>query len=437
MFDEKFFALCESAADTLSPIGTERSSDKKFLTFSVFLNLIGLELVFKRSSLGQINNVLYCRVYPNKASEFFYLLPEAFVELNIQDLRSVFFPMIENEERLEACFRELWSIISEHLPRIEDGAAAGLLPISRTVTESDIWERRLMFPEASLVSREPFVISAYTGDPAYRALLAGDSEKAVKRLEKLIKKDRAYEYQIRLCEYLKAHPDFSPMPDECNALRTADAAQKRSLPKALAILAVTYAVFAVFFVALALIFNAVFSRGTAAYFGAPWYCGLLLAALPAMFGAVFFRRKLIKLLFPRSGRAMIERDRAASGALTERLSRGGFIICFALAIIIFPMMFLPALRIYEDRLDASSKSSVFTRETYRFEDIGEICHISARYNDYGDRIERPSYVLVMKDGRQLDLDSGTSDKQAEEELFPLLEKYAIPVRMLDSDKELP
>lgn len=436
MFEEKFFMLCNAAAAEIETLGTETHCDKKYTTFTMLRRLIKLELVFKRSSLGQLNNVLYCRVYPSKASELFYLLPEAFVELNVHDYRSTFFAMIENEERLEVCFRQLWSIIREHLPQIEEAAEKDLLPLAREVSDDDIWERRMMFQQPSF-PREPFVINSYAGSAEYRKLLKGNNEKAVKRLEKLIAKGNAFEYQARLCEYLKTHPGFSPMPEECNALKTADSAQKRGFAKALIMFLAVFTAFSIIILAGLLIFQAVHSRGTLAYFGAPWYWAFILAGVPAIFGAIFFRKKLMKLLFPKSGAAMIERDAAANGPFTDKLAGGAFFASLGFTIAVFALICFPAIRVYENRLDASSEGNVVNRETYMFEDIGEICHISARYNDYGERIERPSYVLIMKDGRQLDLDAGVTDEQAEEKLFPLLEKYAIPVKELDSDKELP
>ena len=111
MFKEKFRSLCEEAAGKIENFGTEFSEEKKLAVFSIYLRLIKLELVFKRHSLGEVKNVLFCRLYPNKAEEVYYFFPEIFVELNIDEYRSTFFSMIENEERLENCFGALFSMI--------------------------------------------------------------------------------------------------------------------------------------------------------------------------------------------------------------------------------------------------------------------------------------------------------------------------------------
>jgi hypothetical protein len=437
MFEEAFRALCEEAAGKTDNLGTEFRADKKFAVFTLYRRLIKLELVFKRHSLGNVDNVLCCRVYPNKITEVFYLLPEVFVELDIDEYRAVFFPMIENEARLAACFSQLWSILSEHLPAIEKGARDGLLPWERKLEEGDFLERRLIFDSASPTSREPFVILDYTKGNVYGALLTGKRKKAIETIEKYRVKGKTLEYQNRLCDHLKEAGDaFSLMPDECNALRDAKLAEKKSVPVYIGMfLAVYAAVFAVI-LAAKLVFDLFFERGTVAVFGAPWYFCLLLAVLPAFIGTVVFRKGLMRLLFPKRAPGMIERDEVVNNKGTNKLAAIFFAAVIGFTIGAFIMICLPAVRVYSDRLDAVSDGSVFIREDYRFSDIAEICHISARYNDYGDRIERPSYVLVMKDGRRLDLDGSTSDRRAEEELLPLLSEYSIPITELDSDRDL-
>ncbi|MBO4849223.1 MAG: hypothetical protein J5586_08750 [Clostridia bacterium] len=438
MFEETFRALCEKAAAGIKTYGTDFEKDRKFAVFTMLRSLVKLELVFKRNSLGQVTNVLFCRIYPNKNSELYYLMPEVFVELGVNEFRSTFFSMIENEERLRACFGALWGIVTEYLPEIEAAAADGRLPWSREVKEDDYLERRLMFPEYGTLSREPFVISDYTKGPAYRALLNGDAQKTIKLIEKARAKGKTLEYQNRLCDFLKERGgDFSPMPDECNALRDDDASAKREIPKYLLVLLSLFAALFVVFLAAKLIFDRIFSAGTVLYLTAPWYMCLLLAALPAGFGAIFLRKKLMTLFFPKTGRRYAERDEMKNSKTVDKFAGAAFAAAVGFAIGVFIMVGAASERVYADRLDCCTEESVFKREEFAFADIEEICHISARYNDYGDRIERGSYVLVMKDGRQHDLDGAMSEKETEEKFLPLVRDCGIPVRSLDSDRDLP
>ena len=437
MFDKCFRELCESAAAKEETFGTEFTSNNKFAVFTMFRRIIKLELVFKKKSFGNVNNVLYCRIYPNKITELFYLLPEVFVELDIADFRSTFFSMIENEARLEACFRQLWCIIKEHLPMIEEAAGNGLLPWAREVTDDDYLEHKQLFGTNNPSSREPFVILDYTKGNVYRALLNGNYAKAVRLIEKNAPKGMTLEYQNRLCGYLEEHgAGFLPMPPECNAVRDDDSAEKKEFPVYVGVFITVFLSFSAFFFAAKLIFDLFFKSGTVTVFGAPWYFCFILGALPSLFGAIAFRKPLMKLLFPKRSKALIERDEAKNGKGVNVLADVTFFLAAGFALFVFIMVVFPALRVYEDRLDAASNESIFRRDEYLFSEIDGICHISARYNDYGDRVERPSYVIIMKDGRSLDLDISMSDKQAEEILFPLLKDYSIPMTELDSDREL-
>ena len=320
---------------------------------------------------------------------------------------------------------------------IEETAANGLLPTRRDVAEDDYAERKLTFSEYPQKAREQFVLLTYTKGNAYSALLKGDTRKAIKLLEKSRLKGRSLEYQNRLCEYLKSHGDYKPMPDACNALRDDAFAERKALPVSIGIYTSITAILSIVFFAAKLIFDCFFSKGTIAVYGAPWYFCIILAALPAMFGAIFFRKGLMKLLYPKRAKSMIERDEMKNSKSVNTLAGCAFIAASAFAVFAFTMICLPAVRVYDDRFDTADEENIFEREEFLFSDIDVIYRISARYNDYGDRIERGSYVITTRDGRRFDLDSGLSEKQTREELLPMLEGYSIPIIELDSDRELP
>lgn len=95
------------------------------------------------------------------------------------------------------------------------------------------------------------------------------------------------------------------------------------------------------------------------------------------------------------------------------------------------------MRVYEDRFDYVKHGSLTEREEYRFEDIEKVYRVSARYNIYGDRIERASYVAVMKDGRHFDFDGSSDMERTEKELLPMLKALGIPIGEVDSERDIP
>ncbi len=437
MFKEKFRSLCEEAAGKIENFGTEFSEEKKHAVFSIYLRLVKLELVFKRHSLGDVKNVLFCRFYPDKSAEAYYFFPEIFVELDIAEFRSTFFSMIENEERLENCFGALWSMIAQYIPIIEQAASEDRLPLERKVDAADpneYLERKSAFPANPHYSREPFVILDYTRGAANRALLNGKTGKAIKLLEKWRAKGKTLEYQNRLCDYLKTHGEFSPMSESCNALKADDEAGKSAFWIYALLLVAVFAALAAVFIAAKLVFDLVHTRGTVAAFDAPWYYSVLLAVFPALPGMIVFRKPLVKLLFKKHANKLIERDELRYGSGENKFFRSIFIAFTVFSVFMFVMLFSQTVRVYEDRLDAPSEGNPLVRTEYRFSEIKEVCHIGARHNNYGERVERSSCVVVMNDGRRLDLDGYASEKQTEEELLKLL--GGIIVRECDSDREI-
>lgn len=438
MFKEKFRSLCEEAAGKIDNFGTEFSEEKKLAVFTIYRRVIKLELVFKRHSFGDVKNVLFCRFYPDKSAEAYYFFPEIFVELDIAEFRSTFFSMIENEERLENCFGALWSMIAQYLPIIEQAASEDRLPLERKVDTADpneYLERKSAFPANPHYSREPFVILDHTRGAANRALLNGKPDKAIKLFEKWRAKGKTLEYQNRLCDYLKTHGEFSPMSENCNALKADDEAGKSAFWIYALLLIAVFAALAAVFIAAKLVFDLVHTRGTVAAFDAPWYYSVLLAVFPALPGMIVFRKPLVKLLFKKRAKKLIERDELRYGRRENRFFRHVFIAFAVFSVFMFVMLFSQTVRVYADRLDAPSEGNPLVRTEYRFSDIKEVCHIGTRHNNHGERVERSSYVVVMNDGRKLDLDGYTSEKQTEDKLLKLLGS-GIPVRECDSDRDI-
>lgn len=436
MFEERFRALCEEAAERLGCYSHEHSTEGKLSVHSYIRPIVKLELVFKSASFGQVKNVLFCRIYPNKSNELYYLLPEAFVELGIPEYRSTFFSMIENEARLEACFNELMSILKERLPRIEEAAGEGLLPWAREVKEDDWIERKLLFPEVGEASsREPFVIYDHTLGSAYRALLNGKNEKAARILEKGRAKKKTLEYQNRLLEELYKNAEFSPMPEECNAVKTRDGLQKVSGRSFAIALLICAAGFTLLFTAVKAVFDAAFGAGTAAVFRAPWVVCLVCGLLPALFCTAALRKRFFRLLCGSSARSINEFDEIENGPRTNSLAKAGFGCTLGFAVGALIIIMICSVRVYSDRLDAPRDGAMFERETYLFSDVEKVYHIDARWNDFGERVERGSYVLYMKDGRKFDLDGSAGEKQTEEKLLPLLR--GVETVRVDSDRDLP
>ncbi|MBR4194785.1 MAG: hypothetical protein IKQ54_10715 [Oscillospiraceae bacterium] len=440
MFETEFRQLCQSSKcfqEDGKSLGNDLETRGKDTVFTVYRRIVKLELILNRSAIGMVKNTLYCRVYPNKNLEVYYLLPELFAVLNIEEFESCFFSNIESGARLECCFRQLTALTERYLDVFEHAAADGMLPLEKGDAPTDILEYKMVF-SPSPTMRDRVTILHYTQAPAHKALLLGRKRKAIRALEKLRRKETGlFLYEERLYEYLKrCNKDFSSMPDRCNAVRDAELLKQKALPIYAAAFAVLLAAFSVLFLLVSELFLAIFTRDCTARFDAGWGSAILLAGLPALFGLFALRKKLIPLLSRKYGAVINRFDRSANGRGVDTLANLAFLAAVLVTLYAAVQIYGNTVRIYPDRFDAAGESSVLTREEYLFGEIRQICHVRARYNPYGDRIERSSYLIVMKDGRRFDFDCDASESECETVLFPLLEPYGIPLTELDSEREL-
>lgn len=436
-FEDRFLGLCRGYAEQPQTLGTEQQRVRRGVSFAILRRVIRLELLLVRASFGEVRNLLYCRIYPCKTVDFYYLLPELFVGLEIDEYRSCFFTEIESEDRLERCFLQLTRLLDRHLPAIEAAAAQGQIPLEPKPTDRQMPEERMRAVDDGGI-RDGLVSYSYSLAPAYRALLCGQRSKAVRLLERARRKGRSFRYQDRLCAYLKrCGEDFLPMPEDCNAVLAEQRIRRRAIPVYLASFAVLYAAFTLLFWGLGCLFLGLFTRGCAAYFSVSWEAAPLLAGLPAMFGGFALRKKLATLVSKKHDREINRLDRLKNSRGLDVFTALVFAAAIAASLFFFAQIYGCTVRIYPDRLDYAAEESVLRRQELRFDEIREICHVSARYNVYGDRIERSSYVIVAKDGRRFDLNGSASEQQCERILFPLLAEWKIPFTEADTARELP
>ncbi len=432
-----FEQLCCNTVLDESCLAHTAEETGKYCSFTMLFRVIKVELVFRRMVMGQIPSVLCLRVYPNKNTDTYYFLPEIFTELGIDEYRACFFAGIDSRDMLSNCLQQLWRVFSAHKTIIEKAVEYGQLPWNRQVSKADTYEHQLIFSDLSPTFRDDPVIIAYTNRPAYKALLLGETNKAIELYNKDIDKNRLFEYEKRLCHFLQSNSSdgWTVMPPECNTVLTEKVDNRQIRLAYIKSGLLCYLAFALLFVIAAIAFNAVFSTGCEAYFAAPWYFGLLLAFLPAFFGAAAFRKKLFRIVSSRSDR-LLAIDGIKNGKFYDVIARAAFILFTGFSVIIFCMILLYGIRIYTDRFDAAPGEWPFHRETYAYEDIIRVYHISARHNDDGDCINRSSYVVLMKDGRWFDFDGSSEEEDFERSLIPLIEPYNIDIVEADSDYDI-
>ena len=90
-------------------------------------------------------------------------------------------------------------------------------------------------------------------------------------------------------------------------------------------------------------------------------------------------------------------------------------------------------RFYEDH--ALIYEEGIRPQRVEYDDISEIYYILGRYNDFGDLISRPSYVLVLHNGEAIDLDCTASMKKQQQLIETIFDNFT--VIEVESDRNLP
>lgn len=435
---EIFQGLCKPLTRRPDVLFAEFLQENKATVFSMTLRLCRIEIVYSwRWTVIAPPSVLYCRVYLGKNDELFFHLPEILPYLNSCDYRACYFPYVENEERMIRCFRALLDMVEEYIPRIEKLGQTGMDQqiiqawIQREYPNDEAPEGMAEYKRWS----ESLLVGRYTTQDAYEAFLRRDWKKARKLYRKL-EKSGLQEYEQGLCRFLENEDnrDFVPIHPDCFSLKDYRAVSSPWVDLlGMVICAVPIGLLCSLVIALT---NGIMAQGTVVFFGMPWWSGFVFGGLPGVFAYGLLQRRVFGLLGGKfRGRGQ---DYVDIMDTYPKLNKPFAVVVGLLAAIsVFGSGFLAhgtCMRLYDDRC-VYAADDLWAFESFPWDDVEAVYHISARYNEYGDRIERSSYVLLLKDGRQLDLDGTCTEAETRQLVFPLLPEHLVV--FVDSERDIP
>ncbi len=450
LIQQEFFRLCRDYAVRIDALGTNQEQQKKDAVFSVILHSMKIELIYRsKSTAGLPPSVLYCRIYPDKNCPIGFHLPQLLSLLDIRDFRACYFPYIETTQRMKACFQSLTDFIDILLPELRHITSNGdeqiLLSqlIMQTVDDADT--QAILKPDSS--EQQGFLmvqkmqndgyIARFTQWTPWYEYIMGHPQKALSQYRK---QKTLLPYELHLCSFLQTEKGkaFVPMSPECCAAK--DMAEATSckedggtLFKGMLLL---YLLFAPLACLLFGIIQLIGELSTICWFGVPWYCGFIVAGLPALFGGLAFRRRLIPLINRKNAKTQLEFDDIINHSVAvDRFAKIVFIIAAVFSLTFGVLMATDTIAFYHDRV--VYKPATFSVEEVPYSEINAIYHIDARYNDFGERLERSSYVIAFDNGSLLDLDGYATPEQTESKILPTLKNLEIPVFFIDSDQDLP
>ena len=445
---QQFMALCRPLADRPDVLYTEFEEDKRACLFTMLLRNTKIQLVYcwKWEDLAP-PSVLYCRVYLNKNVPLYLHLPELICALEAQDFRACYYPCIENARRMGNCFRALMAVVDDYIPKAEALAVSGRGDeIMKRQFQVDFWGNDLGQEDKSWHYYDPdsrsvmetmdrlsecIMVDRFSGMDAYMAFLTGNWKKSLEKYKKL-EKGGLSKYEKDLCDFM-SHPEnrgYHAMPPECLAILDYRKVSSGSI-RDLGYMLLTAIPFSLLFCAIIVLANRLLSLGTAFFFGAPPLCGLIPGLACGVFGYILFQKPILRGL--KRYKELEFAEMLDHHPKIRKLAAMVFALVLAGSMVFSIGLPLMGARFYKDHAVISVEGIWDQRVEY--DQIGQIYYIHGRYNDYGDLIHRPSYVLLLQHGTTIDLDCTASVEKQKEVIETIFSDFT--VFEVESDQDLP
>ncbi len=459
-FKECVFEFCEKYRLQIVDCKTEEK-DKKYVSVGFEFPSAKVEFIYNiKERVFCPASTLYCRIYPRKNNNVYFHIPEIAQYILDDIYKCFYFPYIENPQRMRNCFAYLFETIIDALPRIysliqdEEKYRELLLKKESLLVkefnirksyefQSEYYVEEDVLGEYQDMYENSWLLYAFTRFDGYQLFLIGKYEKAKMAYEKLLLKRQPDVFSAKLLkkinELIANGEEYTPLELECRSEIDArmGSMDGRTFLMGVMCVLIAYAVFFIVFSVFLFCLIKLFASDITFLAGVKWYDSLWLAGNPGLWGGIAFRKQISSLVLRRKANPIIDFDKISTPKAINGLAYGFFAVVTVLTIVLSSCSLCCSALFYEDRVKFPASDVEFTLEmvTKKYSEIDKIFFVEARYNEYGDRIERSSYVLKFNDSTMLDLDGYTSVEETETFILSLLPKD-IEITYVDSERNI-
>ena len=448
--------LTRCFASQINALSYSEHREKRAFIFTIITNLSKIEFVYiGKASIICAPSTMFVRIYPLKTRKIPFHLYEF---MDDEDFRCTYFSCIESEQRMNLCFDTLSHILLEYLPKIE-ALVRDRESFTAFVDKKYNTVKRFMniedkdIPEEEECAEnywqyyfshfERFVqLARFTRFEGYGFFLEGRLDKAKVSYEKLRNKAEPLDFEERLNYFIQTPEaeNYIAIVPACAAVLdvkkfAGNHSQILNLLKAGGLL---YICFLILFIAICLTIGIIRARGTE-YYSFRWYVmAPLLAALPALFGSMSLRRVIMKIVNRKSWKRELDFDDILNSRAVSKMANVAFGIVFAVCLFGSVVFSFASPKFYDTYMiyDDGQKFPLLNPVLYKYDNIDTVYHIAGRYNEFGDYIDRGSYVICFNDGSTIDFDVVISENETEKFVLPILENYIGEVTELNSDRNI-
>ena len=391
------------------------------------------------------NSILECLIYLDKSENAVGIPLPCMVDYCEMDTATpLCIPYISNEEGMRQAFNCIGSVLEPLLDTfavissdIVQKAAVlrafkrELFLLSNTMPPENTDE----IPDEILEISEKgyrYLTFRFSSAP-YTLFLKGNLKKAIKQLEK---QKTLSGYERRLLNLWKSnqptiYPDLSAIT--AMAQRHNDADMPKANFKEFAMLFLSWLlmtpVFSVLY--LAVYFSIMYMEGgSSVYLMGPIYnfpvC-ILAGFITAIAASYFTRLRFYKWFFKKDYETYCEMDSMHNSVGADNLMKGFLSVVIVLGLATCILSVKWNLNFLQNGFWDNSDFFSLQGEYYDYSDIEKIYFLPERTNAFDETLEYPSYVLVLKNGKEIDLYDLDDVEQYEDTLLPFLREKNIPI----------
>jgi len=273
-------------------------------------------------------------------------------------------------------------------------------------------------------------ISRFTME-GYLDYTSGKYKHAIKKYNKLQGKMTCYEQ--RLLEYIKTGNVKEPIENTLNTFR--EASKLKSIKMEL----VPILLACMFLTPIwCIVYNLIFyitlyltTRGNIYVGGAEPLILFMPAFITAIINSFFIRKNIYKILFRKNYEKIIALDEIENGSNVINIMTKLFQFIIALGIIFSILTANTNISFYEENFKINLDFLNLKGESIQYQSVYCVYRANGLKNDFGKVVNNPTYVIVLNDGRQINLYYYMEYDEIKENIIPIFKKYNIEIREID------
>lgn len=373
------------------------------------------------------------------------------VEFSIYDILNIIdkdnfkcytFSYVTNETKMKKILKYLIDTFKEYKDTIEEisESSESINEIEKD-TEAKI---KLFLNEDIFKSRDAFYlmhmlelyyvidVSRFTLD-AYVDYTIGKYSKAIKKYNKL--KGKLTSYEQRLLEYIKANLNQIEIPIEQEMNTLVQAKKLKNIKTELFPMYLSWLVLTPLW---CIIYDLVYYIATyflykdAIYVAGSFPFVIFLPALmTAIIHSYFNRNTVYKLLFRKRYNEIKALDEIENGGKVDRLMSKIFQFIIAASLVFSVLIANTNIAFYEEYFKHNLDLLSIKGTSYNYDDVHCVYKADGIKNDFGQVVNNPTYVIVIKGGEQINLYYDVEFEDAKNNIIPIFEKHNIEIREID------